>query len=132
MLSFKNHAENEAGRLVPDLFMFFLKKSFIQKQVVYFSTQLTYLVIQLSYLAQLVRLSFNIFRQPSAQYTIKTNCIKLQTIETDICSKLIFQERVWEQHILRMSFQEKSFSCYILFTDQISLSECCYFFAIVC
>ena len=26
---FKNHAENEAGRLVPDFFFFFLKKSFI-------------------------------------------------------------------------------------------------------
>ena len=29
--------------------------------------------------------------------------------------------------ILRMIFQEKCFSCYILLTDQISLSDCFYF-----
>ena len=28
-ISFKNHAENEAGRLVPELFLFFFKKNFV-------------------------------------------------------------------------------------------------------
>ena len=28
MFYFKNHVENEAGRLVPDLFLFFFKKGY--------------------------------------------------------------------------------------------------------
>ena len=74
-----------------------------------------------------LQLSFNIFRQPSTWHTIKTNCIKLQTIDPEICSILIFQKRVWEQflhHILCMIFQEKCFSFYILLTDKISMSDC--------
>ena len=66
----------------------------------------------------------------SPQLTIKTNCINSQAIDLEICSILIFQKRVWEQflhHILCMIFQEKCFSCYILLTDQISLSDCLYF-----
>ena len=31
------------------------------------------------------------------------------------------------EHILCTIFQEKSFSCYVLLTDQISLSDCLYF-----
>ena len=30
-------------------------------------------------------------------------------------------------HVLCMIFQEKCFSCYILLSDQISLSDCLYF-----
>ena len=107
MFFFKSHAENDAWRLVPYLFLFFFKKK-----------------------ASGLQLSFNIFRQPSTWYTIKTSCIKLQTIDPEIYSILIFQKRVWDQflhHILCMIFQEKCFSCYILLTDQISLSDCIYF-----
>ena len=77
-----------------------------------------------------LQLSFNIFRQPSTQDSIETNCVKLQTIDPEICSFLIFQKRVWDQflhHILCMNFQEKYSSCYILLTDEILLSDCLYF-----
>ena len=60
----------------------------------------------------------------------KNDCVKLQTIDSEICSISIFQKRVWDQflhHILCMIFQEKCFSCYILLTDQISLPDCLYF-----
>ena len=40
---------------------------------------------------------FTIFRQPLNQHTIETNCSKLYTIDSEICSILIFQIRVWEQ-----------------------------------
>ena len=76
-----------------------------------------------------LQLSFKIFRQPSIWYTTKTNCIKLQTTDPEICSILIFQRRVWEQflhHIWCMIFQEKYF-CYILLTDQMSLSDFLHF-----
>ena len=68
------------------------------------------------------QLSFNIFRQPSIQRTIQINCVKRQITNPEICSILILQKRVWGQflnHILGVIFQEKSFSCYILLTDQI-------------
>ena len=76
-----------------------------------------------------LQLSFKIFRQPSIWYITKTNCIKLQTTDPEICSILIFQRRVWEQflhHIWCMIFQEKYF-CYILLTDQMSLSDFLHF-----
>ena len=66
--------------------------------------------------------------------TIKTNCIKFQTIELKICSILIFQKSVWDQflhHILCVIFQEKCFSCYILLTDQTSLSDCLKFWIVL-
>ena len=68
---------------------------------------------------------FNHFRQSSTWQAIKAKYIKLQNIDPEICSILIFQKRAWEQflyHILCMIFQEKCFSCYALLTDQISLS----------
>ena len=71
------------------------------------------------------QLSFNIFQYSSTWNTIKTNCVKLQTINPEICSILICQKRVWGQfshHILCMVFQEECFSYYILLTDQISFS----------
>ena len=111
MIFFKNHAENEAGRLVPDLISFFEKTLYEVK-------------------ANDLELSFSIFRQSSTWHMMKTNCLKLYTINPEICSILVFQKRVWEQflhHILCMIFQQKCFSCYILVTDQISLSDCIYF-----
>ena len=77
-----------------------------------------------------LQLSFNIMRQSSTWHTIKTSCIKLQAIDLEICSTLSFQKRVQEQflyHILCMIFQQKCFSCYILLTEQISLSNYVYF-----
>ena len=66
------------------------------------------------------------FDSPQLEHTAKINWIKLQTIDPEICSILIFQKRVWNyflHHISCMIFQEKCFLCYILLTDQISLSE---------
>ena len=62
--------------------------------------------------------------------SIKTSCMKLQGIDRKVSSIQIFQKRACEQilhRILRMIFQEKCFSYYILLTDQISLPDCLYF-----
>ena len=56
---FKDHTENDAGRLAPDLFLFFLKKALYKTK------------------ASGLQLNFNTFRQPSTWHTIKSNCIKL-------------------------------------------------------
>ena len=67
-------------------------------------------------------------QSPSNWPTMKRNCIKLQTIDPEIWSILIFQESVWEQflhYILCMNFQ-RNVSC-VLSTDQISLSDCLFF-----
>ena len=99
------------GKLVSDHFLFFKKASYYVK-------------------ASGLLLDFTILRQPSNQHTTETNCLKLYTIDPEICSILIFQIRVWEQffqHMLCMIFQQKCFSCYILLTDQISLPGCLYF-----
>ena len=110
MFFFKNYAENEAWKLVPGCF--FLKKALYQVKV------------------NGLQLNFTIFRQPSNKHTIETNCLKLYTVDPEICSILIFQIRVWEQFlqlILCMIFQQKCSSCYILISDQISLPGCLYF-----
>ena len=107
ILSFKNYAENKAGRLVPDVFSF-SKKALYQVK------------------ASGLHLSSNIFRYPSTQHTRKANCIKLQTIDSKICSILIFQKRVLEQflhHMLCMDFKEKCLPCHVLLSEQISLSD---------
>ena len=39
--------------------------------------------------------------------------------------------RIFLHHILSMIFQEKYFSCYIVLTDQTSLSDCLYILDIV-
>ena len=57
---FKNNAENEAERLLPDLFLFFEKALYDVK-------------------AKALHLSFNIFDTLRFGYTIKTNCIKLSS-----------------------------------------------------
>ena len=52
------------------------------------------------------------------------------TNHPEICLILIFEKRIWDQFlhlILFMIFQEKCFSCYILLTDQILLSDYLYF-----
>ena len=70
-----------------------------------------------------LQLSFNHFRQFSAWQTINTKYIKLQNIDPEICSILIFQKRVWKQCLHYTSciiFQEKYFSGYILLTGQVS------------
>ena len=66
----KNHAENKAWRIVSDLFLFFKTALYEVK-------------------ANELQLSFNIFREPLTWHIIKTNCIKLQTIDSEICSILI-------------------------------------------
>ena len=68
---FKNHAGNEGGRLVPDYFLLFEKALFEVK-------------------ASYLQLCFNIFQLPSTWDGTKGNCIKLYTIDPDICSVLIF------------------------------------------
>ena len=86
MFFFKNYAENEAGRLVLDLFLFLIKLNEVK--------------------AIGLQLSFNIFRYPWTWYTIKTKCIKLQTINPEIYSILIFQKSIWDKlprHILCMT-----------------------------
>ena len=70
------------------------------------------------------------FDSPQISIQQKQTCLKLHTVDTDICSILIFQKRVWEQflqHILCMIFQQKYSSCCILLTDQILLPDCLYF-----
>ena len=57
ILFFKNHAENEAGRLVPDLLYF--GKAFYEIK------------------ANGLELSFNIFLWFSTWHMVKTSCIKL-------------------------------------------------------
>ena len=55
---FKNNADNEAGRLVPDLFLFFKKALYEVK-------------------ASGLQLSFNHFRKSSTWQTIKTKYVEL-------------------------------------------------------
>ena len=101
----------QVERLVPDLYFLFKKALYEEK-------------------TRCLQLSFNIFSQPFTQHTIKTKCIKLLTIDPEICSILIFQQRVWGQffhHIFCMIFEEKCFACYTLLTDQMLLSDCLYF-----
>ena len=58
------------------------------------------------------------FDSPQLGHTRKANCIKFQTVYLQTHSvSTIF-------HII---FQEKLFPCYVLLTDQISLSGCIYF-----
>ena len=76
-----------------------------------------------------MQLHFTIFRQPSNQHAIETNCLKLCTTDSEICSILNFWIKIWEQflqYILCISFQKKCSSCYILLTNQISLPGCLY------
>ena len=71
IIFFKNHAENEAGRLVPDLFQKTLIKA---KQVV----------------SKLVLIYFD---RPRLRHTIKTKFVTFQTDDPEICSYMIFYKR---------------------------------------
>ena len=68
----KSHVENEAGRLVPGLFLFFKKLYIRSKQEV------------------------STFGRPPLGHAIKTNCITFQTVDSGICSSFIIYRRVWD------------------------------------
>ena len=61
----KKYTENETGRLVPDLLFYFKKALYKVK-------------------ASSLQLIFNTFTQLLTQHTIKTSCVKLQTIDLEI------------------------------------------------
>ena len=119
MFPFKNHAENEAGRLVPELFLWFKKALYEVK-------------------ASGLQLSFNIFWYFSTWLAFNNN--KLYKTLDYWCRDmlvLIFQKGVWEVLLwskvsvtLFWFFKQKYFSCYILLTDQISLHDCLYLLSI--
>ena len=67
----KNHAENETGRLVPDLFLFSKKGS-----------------SDIKVSGQHLKVSIY-FGSPRVGHTIKTNCMKLQAADSEIYSILI-------------------------------------------
>ena len=73
--------ENEAGRLVPDLFVFFRKLDMRLKQVVNTSV-LIYL------------------DKPQIGHTMKTNFIKFQTVDLEIYSILIFYKNISPPHFV--------------------------------
>ena len=72
----QNHAENEAGELFPDLFLFFEKLLYKAKQVVN--------TLVLIY-----------FVRSRLRNSTKTNFITFQIVDPEICSILIFG-RVWD------------------------------------
>ena len=77
------------------------------RQIDQFQTTLFFEKTSYEVKTNVLRLSFNIFRQRSTWHMIKTNCIKLQTFDIEICSNLILQKRDWEQffhYILCMIF----------------------------
>ena len=115
---FKNYAENKVRRLVPDLFLFFIKA-----------------LCKLKASGQ--HLHFNIFWKTST-WTYNRNKLykidpnpEIQTVGRKICLIFIFYKRIWDQlphYILGMIFQEKhDFSFYILLTDKSLFSGCLYF-----
>ena len=57
------------------------------------------------------------FGSPRLGHTIKGNCIKLQTVDLEICPKRVCNNFL--RHIVCMILQEKDFSRYIQLTDQI-------------
>ena len=98
---FKNHAENKAGRLVQDLFLFFEKAS---KQVVS--------ILVLIYIG----------RPPL------DNCMSFQTVDLEIRSVWFFIKGSETSFpILYMISKEKYVLFYILLTDQILWSGYIYF-----
>ena len=109
-LCFKNDVENMEERLVLDL-------ALVCKRALYKAK------------ASGQQPSLNISWQTSTWTHDKNKFIKFQTVVTELCSILIFYKRSQFLHyILCMVFQEKYFSCYILLTDKISLSDCLQFF----
>ena len=70
---FKNHAENKVAELVP--YPFLKKKK--RKEALYEEK------------ASALHLSIN-FDNTALGHTVKTNCIKLSTVDPELCSILIF------------------------------------------
>ena len=99
---FSSKTMQKQGRKTSSRALFFSKKLYIEVK------------------ASGLHLSFTISRQASICHTIKK----------EMCSNLTFHYRVYKQflhHILFMVFQENCFPCYILFIEEISLSNCLYF-----
>ena len=94
----KKYKVNQVGRLVPNHFLFIRRALYEVKR-------------------RDMQLTFNLFRWPSTWYIMEINCLKLQTIDPEISSVLIFRKKVWQQFfhlILRMIFKEHFFLCHIL------------------
>ena len=109
IFSFKNYAEYEAGWLVPDLFMFF-KKAWCEVKV------------------SGLQLSFNKFQQTC--HTIKRNCIKFWTNDSEICSISLFRKKSGTSFSTKFCVWSlrKMFLTLHSVNDQISLSNFLYFF----
>ena len=65
------------------------------------------------------------------RHIIKANCMKLDIVDPEVGSILIFFFFKWFwnyffHHILSITSQDNYFSCCIILIDQISLSECLY------
>ena len=80
---------------------------------------------------------FNIFWYSTTLKYNKNKMYKISncTVDPEIFPILSFQKSVrnsFLHKILCMVFLEKYFSCYVLFTDQISLSDCLYFLGNMC
>ena len=114
MIFFNNHGEKDAGRLGPDLLLFFRKALY---------------KVRASCQHLKPKLVFIYFGTPQPEPAIKKNCITFNTVDPDdpeICSIFIFCKRIWEwllHQILCTIFQEKYFSCFNPLTDQILLSS---------
>ena len=78
---FKNHAQNEVGRLVPDLFLFF-------KNVLY------------EVKSGGLQLNFDIVRQFSVWHTIKTNRVKLRLLIRRYAQFLLLEKDLRKFHCL--------------------------------
>ena len=64
------------------------------------------------------------FSKAQLEHTMKTAFKPFQTVNPEMCSILNFY--IFNSFIFKMIFQKKYFSCYVLLTDQISLS--CFFY----
>ena len=65
------------------------------------------------------------FGNPRFGHTIKTNCKKIQTVDPEIQSTLVYKKESKASLFttFRVRFIKKNVLCYILLTDQISLSD---------
>ena len=93
MFSLKNNAENDAGRLVSELFLF-LKKVLYEVKVsglyIYIYIYIyQYIYIYMSiYIYIDIYIYIYIYISPSNWHTIKSNCISLWNIDLEIWSIL--------------------------------------------
>ena len=87
-------------------------------------------LFQKNFKTSVLQLNFKIFRQLSTSHLIRTNCIRLQTIDPEICSISFFLEKGLEIVFLPSfvyDLSRKCWSCYILLIDQILLLDFLYF-----